>query len=223
MIINRPGATFTYEDVVYTIGEKVFANGTSDYHGLVGHIYEIRDGEDKETENDGPDFYCSFDAPVSPDDIKRFEQYFSDLYGTKKSLEDIALDMVIMAPEMVTPMKQIEDNNRKLSVYMVREKWTDDGNRGSSFYLFTEYENAKAKMTQLISDEEKNGLIAKWENDEDFQMDSGSHFYECWVGASYAEKHYHVALVLETLYLSPKAFGMIGRAFIDEMMLYHKS
>ena len=52
MIINRPGATFTYEDVVYTIGEKVFANGTSDYHGLVGHIYEIRDGEDKETEND---------------------------------------------------------------------------------------------------------------------------------------------------------------------------
>ena len=39
MIINRPGATFTYEDVVYTIGEKVFANGTSDYHGLVGHIY----------------------------------------------------------------------------------------------------------------------------------------------------------------------------------------
>lgn len=84
MIINRPGATFTYEDVVYTIGEKVFANGTSDYHGLVGHIYEIRDGEDKETENDGPDFYCSFDAPVSPDDIKRFEQYFSDLYGTKK-------------------------------------------------------------------------------------------------------------------------------------------
>lgn len=68
--------------------------------------------------------------------------------------------MVIMAPEMVTPMKQIEDNNRKLSVYMVREKWTDDGNRGSSFYLFTEYENAKAKMTQLISDEEKNGLIA---------------------------------------------------------------
>ena len=59
MIINRPGATFTYEDVVYTIGEKVFANGTSDYHGLVGHIYEIRDGEDKETENDGQDFHLT--------------------------------------------------------------------------------------------------------------------------------------------------------------------
>ena len=85
-----------YKRQVYTIGEKVFANGTSDYHGLVGHIYEIRDGEDKETENDGPDFYCSFDAPVSPDDIKRFEQYFSDLYGTKKSLEDIALDLSLI-------------------------------------------------------------------------------------------------------------------------------
>lgn len=216
MIINRPGATFTYEDVVYTIGEKVFANGESDYHGLIGHIYEIRDGEDKETENDGPDFYCSFEPPVSPSDITALEEYFSDLYGTPKTLEDITLDMVIMGPEMVTPFKHIEDDNRKLNIYMVREKWNNDGQNGSSIYLYTEFEDAKTKMTQLLIEESATGLIARWKDKEEFQVDSGSHFYKCWVSDSFCENHYHVALVMGTLYLSPKAFGMIGRAFVDE-------
>lgn len=171
MIINSPGATFTYGDVVYTLGEKIYANGESDYQGLIGCIYEIRDGEDKETENEGPDFYCSFNPPVSPYDIDELERRFTSLYKSQTTLENIALDMVIMAPEMVTPFKQFEDGNRKMTLYMVQEKWAKDGESGCSYYPFTEYEDAKAKMSQLLSNEaDDGGLIEQWRDSETFKV-----------------------------------------------------
>ena len=60
MIINQIDAQFQYEGVTYTIGGKVRANDASDYAGLYGTITEIRDGDDRETENSTPDIYCSF-------------------------------------------------------------------------------------------------------------------------------------------------------------------
>lgn len=217
MIINRPGATFTYDDVVYTLGEKIYANGASNYSGLIGRIYEIRDGEDKETENEGPDFYCSFELPVSPYDIDELEKRFTSLYKSQMALENIALDMVIMAPEMVMPFKQLEDSNRKMTLYMVQEKWTNDGESGCSYYPFTEYEDAKAKMSQLLSNEaDDGGLIEQWRDSETFKTDCGSYFYECWIDGFYNDNHYHVSIVQETLLLSNKAFGTIGRAYADE-------
>lgn len=217
MIINRPGATFTYDDIVYTLGEKIYANGASDYSGLVGQIYEIRDGEDKETDNEGPDFYCSFEVPISPHEVSKLEKRFAALYQTKKSLEDITLDMVIMAPEMVIPLKSLENGNRKMTLYVVQEKWANNGESGCSFYPFSDYEDAKAMMLQLLSNEAKDGgLIKQWCDSETFQTDSGSHFYECWNDGFYNDSHYHVSIVQETLHLSEKSFGMIGRAYADE-------
>lgn len=107
MIINRPGAKFEYEGVVYTIGEAIVGTAESEYNGLFGSITEIRDGVDKETENETPDFYCTFEPPVLPHEIKELEAIFSDLYDSPKTLDDICLDEVIMAPSMVTPMCHI--------------------------------------------------------------------------------------------------------------------
>ena len=102
MLINKPGAEFLYNGITYRVGDVIIGSDQSEYAGLIGSIFEIRNGSDKETENDTPDIYCSFDPPVLPADIAKVEAVFSDLYGEKKKLEDICFDMVIMAPEMIT-------------------------------------------------------------------------------------------------------------------------
>ena len=101
MIINQEGVRYTYSGTTYTIGAAVVATEASEYRGLYGIITEIRDGVDRETENYTPDIYCCFEPPLFPKEIQELEQRFSELYRMPKKLNEIALDMVIMAPEMV--------------------------------------------------------------------------------------------------------------------------
>ena len=55
MIYKKPGEKFSYEDITYTVGNRVLANEASEYSGLFGRILEIRTDDDRETENDTPD------------------------------------------------------------------------------------------------------------------------------------------------------------------------
>lgn len=64
MIINKDGMRYTYNGTTYTIGAAVVATEESEYQGLCGIITEIRDGVDRETENDTPDIYCCFETPL---------------------------------------------------------------------------------------------------------------------------------------------------------------
>ena len=59
MLINKPGAEFLYNGIIYRVGDVIIGSNQSEYAGLIGSILEIRDGDDKETENDTPDIYCS--------------------------------------------------------------------------------------------------------------------------------------------------------------------
>ena len=72
-----------------------------DYEGLVGLVVDIRDGEDKETENETPDIYVDFDIPESAEEVAALERRFSALYGEPKKVEELPLDLVIMAPDML--------------------------------------------------------------------------------------------------------------------------
>lgn len=92
MIINKEGMRYTYSGTTYTIGAAVVATEESEYQGLCGIITEIRDGVDRETENDTPDIYCWFEPPLFPKEIQELEQRFSDLYQTPRKLDEIALD-----------------------------------------------------------------------------------------------------------------------------------
>ena len=58
MIVNRPNQKYEHLGVTYAIGAAVMATEASEYRGLYGTITEIRDGSDRETENDAPDIYC---------------------------------------------------------------------------------------------------------------------------------------------------------------------
>ena len=107
MVIDKKGEAFEYEGRKYVIGEKVIATAASDYSGLIGVITEIRDGEDKDTDNETPDIYCAFEKPTSAREVKRLEKLFSELYGEPKTIEDIGLDEIIMAPDMISTLAEI--------------------------------------------------------------------------------------------------------------------
>ena len=98
MICTKNGEGIISEGVTFTVGQRIIATD-SDYAGLKGYITEIRTGADKETENETNDIYCCFDIPDSKEKIKLIEDYFSDLFQEKKTIDDISLDLVIMAPE----------------------------------------------------------------------------------------------------------------------------
>lgn len=104
MIYQKTGETFTTEGKTFAVGGEVFANGSSDYGGLFGTVTEIRTGADRETDNDTPDIHCEFRPPESSGMIHDIENRFSDLYGQPKQLDELALDFVIMAPDMLEPI-----------------------------------------------------------------------------------------------------------------------
>ena len=101
MIINKHGEAFKYDGIIYRIGDKIVGNEQSEYRGLFGTITEIRDGKDKDTENETPDIYCSFETPVLPCEVKELEERLTELHRKPKAIDEIILDLVIMAPEMI--------------------------------------------------------------------------------------------------------------------------
>ena len=106
MILTKTGEFITDGDRRLAVGDRIIAID-SDYAGLKGQITEIRTAADKQTENVTDDVYCCFEEPKSAQAIKLLEEHFSDLYGEKKTLDDLCLDMVIMAPE---ELRKVEEN-----------------------------------------------------------------------------------------------------------------
>lgn len=202
MVIRRTGDTYNYEGVAYTIGGRVYANGQSDWEGLFGSITEIRTGTDKETENETPDIYCSFDAPVLQPDVKELEEHFSSLYQEPKKLEDICLDEVIMAPEMIEPLQSWADREKK-EVWAVAVDWSCHGEQGHMEEICAEYLDAKRKLTEHLSEEFENSELLRWQEDERYAVISEKDSYECYEKDNYQNNHYHICIERKDLVLSP--------------------
>lgn len=107
MILTDNKESLSTEYGNFTVGDRIIAVD-SDYAGLKGVITEIRTGNDKDTENETDDIYCSFDIPDDEDDLKNLEAHFSDLYGEKKTADELCLDLVIMAPEEIRAVSENE-------------------------------------------------------------------------------------------------------------------
>lgn len=219
MILNRTGAEFIYEDVTYHIGDRVLANGESAYEGLFGTISEIRDGYDKETDNDKPDIHCIFMPPVLPKDISALESRFSSLYGQPKALDDITLDEVIMAPEMIRiiPLASCQT----VQVYLVREQWVLDGDSGEAVYPVLDSDHARLQFTELINTDKEEGCMSHWTGRVDIEQESTDTCYECWLHDEFCENHYKVTIETHTLQLSGDNFVSLGKAYIDNKLREH--
>ena len=193
MIYNRSGAQYTCCGVTYTIGGRVYANNESIYEGLYGVIREIRTGEDMETDNDTPDFYCDFIPPVVSDERKVIENRFTRCWRTEKRLEDLDLEMVIMDPYMLVVLDPPK-NAQSLEIFLVREDWAIDDDYGTSTQIVADYHMAKFHFNNLVFQEMIDGCIQKWANRQDLETDTRKDFYECWLHDEYYENHYKVTI-----------------------------
>ncbi len=195
MIISKPCAEFEYEGVTYKIGTPIVGTPESEYAGLFGTITEIRDGEDKDTDNDTPDIYCCFDPPALPCEIKRLEEVFSELYDQPKTLDDIILDCVIMAPSMIKPLDNLKKDRHALTVYVLHEDWSVGGEHGSSTEVYTDFDDAKRVMVQDLAEEQENGCLSTWSNEEKFTEESAPDSYEGYLDGEYMENHYAISII----------------------------
>jgi hypothetical protein len=219
MIINRLGAVFEHEGVTYTIGGPIVGTDESEYRGLYGAITEIRTEDDKDTENEGPDLYCEFQPPVLPKEIVDLERTFSELYQEPKTLENIILDMVIMAPDMVTPLDDLDKDRKVQVIYAVTEDWAVDGESGHCSELFSDYEDARRMLIDKLSEEMETGCIPQWEENSGFTMNAGSDSYECYLDGEFCENHYSIAVEPRQLRMSEQFLRMLQSYGQDKPMV----
>lgn len=217
MIYDRTGAVCRHEGAEYRVGDMVVATPESPWEGLCGTITEIRDGDDRETENDSIDIYCEFLPPIHPEEIRRLEDRFSDLYGMEKRLDDISLDMVIMAPSMIRVIGR-KDEDRKITVYLVREEWALDYDSGYDVRLCLDPDEAKMTMLTFIHEDMENGCISRWLDRGDLDSEIKEDSYEYWLHDSYHENHYLVTLSTHELYIRDTAYEKISACCLNDRL-----
>ena len=186
MFMNRSGDIFEYGDVIFTIGQMVVGTDQSVYEGLYGRITEIKDGEDKETENKTPDIYCAFELPVLPHEIEILEKRFLRLMG--KRLEDIGLDSIIMAPKMIKGLDEPEKCHELLAIYAVPGSCYPD--------------TSKYMLNNRLKKELAEGCLEHWKDKKDFRVESARDLYEGYLDGGYEESHYAIRIEEKKLAVS---------------------
>lgn len=194
MIINQEGMRYTYNGMTYTVGAAVMATEASEYRGLYGTITEIRDGSDRETENDTPDIYCCFEPPLLQEEIRELEQRFTDLYQSPKKLDEITLNMVIMAPEMVRVISPDPSVCKTLKVYLLTMQFTTSWDSGCITELYADYDMARFAMLKGIREEQAEGCVKDWAEKDALEEEYCTDFYEAWHRDEYSEKHFTASI-----------------------------
>jgi hypothetical protein len=188
MIINKQGEAFEYEGKKYIVGEDVYAT-ESNYYGLIGVIKEIRTGEDKETDNPEPDIYCDFFEPVLEADKERLYQTFGNYY---------ALDGIIMAPSMVTPIREGCCNGKEKfgTLFLLQEEWAYDGDGvQTNTMAFTNKESALMFFKYRLYQESEDGSISSYRDNDAVVVDEGAEDYEIFLEGFYNDDHYIIHIL----------------------------
>ena len=197
MIKNKVGEILEYEGRIFRVGDWVYANEGSAYEGLFGHIKEIRTDEDKDTENETADIYCEFMPPIIPAFIEKIEERFSKLYGEPKKLEDLALDEVIMAPEMLLLDQELLSSGGpcKETVFVVTTDWAYHGDSDIKVELFYTLKDAQIYLLRCLAEEvAENSSPFDCRGDEDIYENSSETFYEIYQDGDYNENHYTIII-----------------------------
>ena len=214
MILRKKNKPFKYDGKTYFIGEEIVALNNSEYSGLFGRIVEIRNGADKETDNKTPDIYCEFDPPLFPKDIEELEKRFSCLYKAPKKLDDITLDSVIMAPDMIKSVAEKTDGH-KITIYSLEEDWAYDDDYGHTTEIISDYMLAKKKLCEKIKNEKEDGSVERWLDDEELIEDYGNDYYEAYLDGYYSSSHYLVSITSHNAAVNDSVVSDIANAYID--------
>lgn len=191
-----------FDGTPFLVGMKIAANDQSAYKGLYGTITEIRTGEDQETENEVPDIECCFEPPVLKEEIAELEARFSTLHQQPKTMEEISLDVVIMAPEMLKPLDECMPQDKSVPIYIVMNEWEDGDGSGHSESYFTDYNAAKHQFDNDLQEDHTNGIYAYWHCEPDFSEESEADFYCCRMENSHTYHHFALRIEKQLLPIS---------------------
>ena len=161
----------------------------------------------------------SKNAPILEPDIRKLEERFSQIYGSPKSLNDICLDSVILAPDMVKPVSSIEDEAKECNVYVLEEDWAANDDYGHDVDIFTDLNSAKISMLKQLKKEMKDGCIPDWKDDDDYIEETDENSFECYIDGYYSERHYSISIVEKPMKMSERFMAEISESMISQDML----
>ncbi len=208
MIINKQGEAFEYEGKKYIVGEDVYATGSS-YYGLIGIIKEIRTDADMETDNAEPEIYCDFYEPVLEADMKRLQEEFGSEY--------YALDGIIMAPSMITPIREgcCDGQDEYGKIFILQEDWSYDGDgQEVNSMAFSNKESAMMFLRYRLYQEAEDGSISSYQNNESVEINEDNESYEIYLEGFYNDDHYNIRIIELKLAMSDSYYKAMAQKVI---------
>lgn len=118
-------------------------------------------------------------------------------------MEDLGLDFVIMAPEMLTPLPAPEQDYPQATLYIVASHWASDGEYGSYEIPFTSLIDARRQFHDDLREEQDGGSIDSWRQKSQFVEEETQNSYECYLDGEYCENHFSIELKSFSLPMAP--------------------
>lgn len=216
IIFSKIGEMIEYAGKKYAIGEKVIANKNSVYEGLIGMIYEIHIGKD--TCNETPDIYCRFQEPVMTVNKEKVRKRLSEAYKKDIRLADAGLDCVIMSPEMLVCMSDLDDGAYKKKVYLLIEDAAVDSDTFYTTDVFADMDMAQQQFEIKLSKEMDKGMLKDITVSDEYVLEVGDNSFEYFRSGRFCEWHYSLKIIEDEIVIPLEFVKEINKIFFDELV-----
>ena len=218
IILSKIGEMIEYAGKKYAVGEKVIANKNSVYEGLIGTIYEIHTDTEKETCNETPDIYCRFQEPVMKVNKEKVRKRLSEAYKKDIRLADVGLDCVIMSPEMLVCMSDLDDGAYKKKVYLLIEDAAVDSDTFYTTDVFADMDMAQQQFEIKLSKEMDKGMLKDITVSDEYVLEVGDTSFEYFRSGRFCEWHYSLKIIEEEIVIKNEFIKEINKIFFDEFV-----
>ena len=218
IILSKIGEMIEYAGKKYAVGEKVIANKNSVYEGLIGTIYEIHTDTEKETCNETPDIYCRFQEPVMTVNKEKVRKRLSEAYKKDIRLADAGLDCVIMSPEMLVCMSDLDDGAYKKKVYLLIEDAAVDSDTFYTTDVFADMDMAQQQFEIKLSKEMDKGMLKDITVSDEYVLEVGDNSFEYFRSGRFCEWHYSLKIIEDEIVIPLEFVKEINKIFFDELV-----
>lgn len=218
IILSKIGEMIEYAGKKYAVGEKVIANKNSVYEGLIGTIYEIHTDTEKETCNETPDIYCRFQEPVMKVNKEKVRKRLSEAYKKDIRLADVGLDCVIMSPEMLVCMSDLDDGAYKKKVYLLIEDAAVDSDTFYTTDVFADMDMAQQQFEIKLSKEMDKGMLKDITVSDEYVLEVGDNSFEYFRSGRFCEWHYSLKIIEDEIVILLEFVKEINKIFFDELV-----
>lgn len=209
MLLKNKGDAFVYDGTKFVIGERVIATSGSAYEGMIGRILQICEGNDKDTDNDTPDIYCSFDEPILKTHKKKAIKRLSQLWNDAVKLEDANVAQALMSPDMIVPLDNFCESGGSTVVYTLIEESCANCNTDVSVRLFADKETALQQLEINLKKEFEGGMLDT-DLSDGYVFEESEDSYECYLAGFAAEWRYYIHIEEQKLKINNDFIKAIG-------------